>query len=406
MATTAADVVLDDNRVFAEAHFYDGGLRHLDISKSHKRPLWAPDPAWVGFRDEVRMQPDDTVVELVKFRNGPNIVSWLAVYSLAPDAKYGNRNNHAGVGLWLRDLFPRDPENLIDGLLKLLSQLKTKPQDQFVNATRSFLTSFVGEVVSPYTQLAAPLDGLPPSSSQSFGTIGYNVPRDERFAHRLNGAIYRAYFLHPATENASRMLLHLHGRDKVGEFSSTLPDEFDGELVQQLPVAFSQQTTQLDNASKELAKLERERDDLDAKIDALHLEKAALTNELEAARRDHHQLKQSIEDNDELKRFAALSEGITHVRQLTIDLQRRLPDLERNIVTEIRTSAKQSFIANQSTFGSGSGHPARSPSTTRTPTYEPGPDWRGIIMIGLISLIVALFGIGIYFSLLWLELIS
>jgi hypothetical protein len=102
---------------FVEAHYYAGGLRHLPFGTA-RRPSWAPAEDSVGFQDEFQLEEGDGAVELRRFELGDR-VTWIAVYYRSVDTKLGDRQNHAGVGIWLRNGIVADPAACLYGLSNL-----------------------------------------------------------------------------------------------------------------------------------------------------------------------------------------------------------------------------------------------------------------------------------------------
>lgn len=374
---------------FIEAHYYDGGLRHQAIATSAGRPKWAPTADFVGFRDEIKLQADDFAVEIVKFRSKASSVAWLGVYRLSPDAKFGNRNNHVGVGLWLRDLFPHDGEVLIDGLFSLLTKLRDDPFDEFAESSRKFLNGFLIKVVSPYTQLAEPLAGMIPAKSKAHGTIGLDVPRNDAFQDRLNNAVYRAFFLDPSHREASRLLLHIHSGK--GAFGVIAKDDFSAEVVRVLPAAFSQQAEMLDDVKAAYAQLEAERDKLDATVEKLEAERRNLSDNLTMALREHEELRRAVEDDDQLKRFSQLNDGLKEIRRSIVVVERSLPDMQRNLAREFQSAVN--------TVLQSSGHLYKSPIDPILRKPEPTPrsgDLNWVLIVPLVLCFITIVAGGVY----------
>lgn len=401
MSSGASDSVFENGRAFVEAHFYDGGLRNTVVANSANRPSWAPDFQWVGFRDETRLEGSDIAVEIVKFASSSTSIAWIGVYTHATDAKYGDRNNHAGVGVWLRDYFPHDPEILIDGLGKLLKKLKKGSLDDFTNASNKFVRGFLDRIISPYVQLAAPLDGLPPATGQTFSTVSYFVPKDDKVDSRLNDLFYRAFFLHPNADGASRMLIHVSEFDRTSGFVSHQSEGFDSDLVKLLPTAFGDQAREIERLAVQRTTLDKELYNLDIKVDALHGERDALLSKLDAASQEHEEFKKSIEDNDELKRFAAIHGGVSKLQQTTEEILRIIPELQRGIVKEVHSELNRIAKYNQqspSFVGATTNrHPAR--DNTRPSDPDKVRDWPHIIFLAIFTLVIIFVVIGAGFLL-------
>lgn len=102
---------------FLEAHYYDGGLRTIPLGIEGVRPHWAPGIDFVGFRNEFDLRHNDIVVEISRFRFENADVDWIGVFKNAPDKVYGDRKNHAGVGLWLKDCVALYPKAILATLV-------------------------------------------------------------------------------------------------------------------------------------------------------------------------------------------------------------------------------------------------------------------------------------------------
>jgi hypothetical protein len=108
---------------FLEAHFYSGGLRHHAYHDGDARPDWAPAADIVGFADEFPLDGGSSAIEVRRISAGTHEITWLGVYFRSVDATLGDRQNHAGVGVWLLDLIPTDVRSLLYGLSQLAMHL-------------------------------------------------------------------------------------------------------------------------------------------------------------------------------------------------------------------------------------------------------------------------------------------
>jgi hypothetical protein len=149
---------------FLEAHYYSGGLRHRAYSPSKERPDWAPAADSVGFNDEFPLERGVAAIEVRRTDHEGQRLTWLAVYYPSVDDKLGARSNHAGVGVWLKELTIIDARNLIHGLDLLSSKLAgTVDADALETSAQDFLSNkFLGAYV-------APLDDYPGFAGLKFG---------------------------------------------------------------------------------------------------------------------------------------------------------------------------------------------------------------------------------------------
>jgi len=386
----------EEGNAFAEAHFYDGGLRNKVVAQSTERPNWAPQYDWVGFRDEVRLQNGDYAVEIVKFAKGDASVSWIAIYTHAPDAKYGDRNNHAGVGVWLRDHFPHKPGLLLDGIRTLLDKLKNGSDEEFATASKKLLKGYLSRWVSPYAQLAFPLNGLPTAQGQGYGTHSYFVLQNDQTESRITDLINRAFFLHPDDQDSSRMLIHVSASTTSAGFDNHDRSDFDVELMRHLPGALTEQFQKISRLTAQSEKLTQEQDVLHSEIDKLQAERASLISDLESSKRSYEDFKQSIEQNDELKRYATIHNGLARVQETANEIIRSMPMLQRVITDEIRSEARKA-LANRPSQTQPS-YPIDNPQPSHSrpqPSRGYEIDWVRsllIVLVGLVSLGIIIFG--------------
>jgi hypothetical protein len=105
---------------FLEAHYYSSGLRYRHISDQGDRPDWAPPPDEVGFRNDIPLTSGDIVIEFQRRVYNQKRITWLGVYEWAVDKRLGDRENHSGVGVWLREGVIVSPYSTINYLTKIL----------------------------------------------------------------------------------------------------------------------------------------------------------------------------------------------------------------------------------------------------------------------------------------------
>lgn len=117
MSDAATDRALITD-VAIDAHYYDGGLKVARLAGGTVQPPWVPADATdqVGLHEAFSLQPGDRAVEISRLRSGPHAVTWIAVYRRSQDASYGDRDNYAGVGVWLLNQVVHGPVFLLDGL--------------------------------------------------------------------------------------------------------------------------------------------------------------------------------------------------------------------------------------------------------------------------------------------------
>lgn len=132
-----------------EAHSYAGGLRHTPFSRNGRRPDWVPPADSVGWRDEFELDSNDTVIEFSQRKHNDDEVTWLAVYKRSIDARFGDRNNHAGIGVWLSRVRIADARALLVSLDRFAGALASNPDPSLLTdkiaefASERFLQSYL-----------------------------------------------------------------------------------------------------------------------------------------------------------------------------------------------------------------------------------------------------------------------
>lgn len=149
---------------FLEAHSYSGGLRYTPLGVD-TRPDWAPPPETVGWRDDFELDVDDTVVEFHQRSFNNEVITWLAVYRRSIDAKLGDRQNHAGIGVWLRGMRIADGKLLLLALQELASLLSKNPDPQMLSDSAIKFGRFLKSYIVPGDALPKTWSGAPAAST-------------------------------------------------------------------------------------------------------------------------------------------------------------------------------------------------------------------------------------------------
>lgn len=104
--------------ILLEVHYFSGGIKTLLIG-SDGRPSWIPSSDLIGLHNDVYPKPDEFVIEVSRMRINEDYVTWIGMFSYAPDEIYGDRANYGGIGVWLRNKIPVDATHIVDALFKL-----------------------------------------------------------------------------------------------------------------------------------------------------------------------------------------------------------------------------------------------------------------------------------------------
>lgn len=133
---------MGESGISLEIHHFSGGLKNILIDTEDKgRPSWLPDPDLVGVKNDVELVKDEYVIELARFKRQGYYTTWIGVFTFREDAVYGNRSNYAGAGVWLRDLFPTNIENIVDALLKICNRVAKEGPSSVVLSSCSRLAT-------------------------------------------------------------------------------------------------------------------------------------------------------------------------------------------------------------------------------------------------------------------------
>lgn len=335
---------------FIEYHYYKGGLRTEFVALEQDRPAWAPPPDWVGFRSEFVLQGSDLVIEVVKFGAPSSVVTWIGIYQHSPDQVYGDRQNHAGIGVWLFNKFPTAPYELVEGLRKLLELFLSDSSNKFSATVRHFLSEYIGGYVAELTQLPPPLNGMRLANSQLLTTFQYQVQRDaENWQKRLNDLFFRLYFLYPEGREENRALIYIPSTPTVAgavtsAFEVFKKERFISEFLPKVPVAFTSQAKAIVELEKKSLVSEASVGQLLNKVSQLETVVANERDVRTSVERQYNDLKQSLEENDELKRFAILNQGISQLKSQVAAVEREMQSIRKNVSGDIERAMRPSTM--------------------------------------------------------------
>lgn len=333
---------------FIEYHYYKGGLRTEFVASGQDRPTWAPPPDWVGFRSEFALQGSDLVIEVVKFEAPSSVVSWVGLYQHSPDQVYGDRQNHAGIGVWLLNKFPSAPYELIEGLRQLLELFPSKSTEEFSSTVGHFLSEYIRGYVAELQQLPPPLNGMRLANSQILNTFQYQVQRDaENWQKRLNDLFFRLYFLYPEGREENRALIYIPSisatKDSaMGGFEEFKKERFIFEFLPKVPVAFTSQANAILELEKQILADRLSLGQQRSKASELERNLAYERERGNSVERQYNELKQSLAENDEMKRFTILNEGISHLKSQILSFEREMQNLRRNVGDDIERALRKS----------------------------------------------------------------
>ncbi len=326
---------------FLDAHHYSGGLRVARLGTDPARPSWAPDASagLVGFRDEVRLEGDDTVVEFARFRVAGRHLTWVGVYRRAVDARLGDRGNHAGVGVWLLEQDVRDPRALLVGLSSIAAHVvEVGPAACAPDADMFASGDYLPRCVRPRAALPTSLAGWPYSEhmspdTQLFLAEGSEADRLDRAAEQL----LRCSALPAPGPEVARAIILMRASAATGEPTvgrlEVLRRGVARDFMDELPKALAE-------ASERYATLERL---AHSAQDETARTQAALNDaqgELSRANERIATLDAQVADSDILSRLASIDSGINFLDSAARRSESALDHLRRE-VARVATAAAE-----------------------------------------------------------------
>jgi hypothetical protein len=334
MRRSAGDGGRDVDRPFAlEAHYYEGGLRVRPLDTKSARPAWAPPPEYVGFRNEFTLEPNESVVEFARFAFQQRRITWLGVFNRAADQVFGDRQNHAGVGVWLLDSHIIDAGKLLSGLRQFATAVAEGKLDSFITqADRFGSKEYLPSYIRSDHRLPAALAGWPYSSSQMPDTSLFLATGDTQGEAWDSAAeqILRMSVLPSPKSASSRALIHVRAASVSGtqdQRQSKLVPVKRGlleELLSSLPKAigdFAAEHDAMSNRVEELTRLLREKE-------------TSLSDERQETQRLRErstQLEQDVADSDILKRLGALDRRLAVIDERTSTISAALRNVRSDI---------------------------------------------------------------------------
>ena len=382
---------------FLEYHYYRGGLRTEYVALSGARPSWAPPAEWVGFRDVFSLAGSDLVLEVVRFRVSIGIAVWTGVYRHSPDQVYGDRQNHAGIGVWLLNQFPIKTEMLVESLEKLLDLVSESSKDDFLQKSQAYLRDYLGGYIAPLRRLPPPIDGMRLASNEVLTTTSFQIARHiDGWTRRLEDLLYRIFFLAPKSGDSDRALILLTGPNdrEPGTRSNGIEEytkeSFASELLAAMPSAFKSQSQAVADLQKKIETNGSTISELDGRVDQLQ---HALTSErarVGAIQAQYDELKASLSEDDERRRFSVLHEAITSLHSQIATVNREISTSKRELMSEIRRDLHKALSSLAARAPNQPGKPEYGEPRGDSPRQQKSEAWQlDYIKLAAIILLVA-----------------
>lgn len=320
---------------FLEAHFYDGGLRTKPLGLNGARPSWAPEAERVGFRDEFVLAEQDLAVELYRLLHQGRKLSWLAVYRASVDRSYGDRRNHAGVGVWLADQIIVDPHRLLKALGVLSDAVVQGGPDQLEADSAKFLSSFLPKQVADLSSVPEGLQGWAFSSPEAAQTQTYVAPPGEAgpFEWAATQVAALSWLPGPGAQHSRAVILVRatpDGAPVEGRFNPE-PAERDPlpAILRQIPLAVAADRQDGDQVRGQLQNAIAAQDDLTRRLDAGRAAFETLSAQAEALEAQKNELQRQIDMSDQLKLINRVCSDLDLIKSHTSAIGPQLSGLER-----------------------------------------------------------------------------
>ena len=379
-------------QAFLEAHFYDGGLRTVPLGLGGARPDWAPDAERVGFRDEFVLGDTDQIVEFYRMLHHGRRLTWLAVYRRSIDRSYGDRRNHAGIGVWLIDQMIVDPHKLLKALGVMADAVGASGPASLEGDAANFLSTFLPKHLLDTHAVPASLHGWNHSSPEEAQTQAYvaraDVP-DQPFEQAASQIAALSWLPgpDPRTSRAVILIQAVPGDTQPGGRYTPEPIERDPlpAILRQIPIALAEMTGEGAQLQERLRLAVANHEDLSRRLDAGQTAHAALTAQAAQLQAERDELHRQIDTSDPLKMLNRICTDLDVVRRQTASLDQQLPVIERLLRHRGPEGPSRSGSG-----GSGEGRRSRAPSEAS----EGG--WPGAVLAGIAVFVIAAIGIVVY----------
>jgi len=373
---------------FLEAHFYSGGLQVKTLGSTRVRPSWAPNipDKFVGLREEFSLRPNDVAIEFARFKLEPGRATWVGVYKRSVDQRFGDRGNHAGIGVWLLEHNVSQAYLLMDALRKLLEVFQEKGVDAIAIQSDDFLRDYMPGYIRPIPELPSQLSGWPFSRSHYSETALFSADAADPGVWRAVAEhVSRWTVLPPENSNVSRGVILVSTTPRMDPAVKLLQAPSISEMIEYIPEALRDITAENKSLSERAARAQQ----LSAELESERAASAKL-------REDLQRLEQLVSENDAVARFVSIDR---HLGALGAQMD-RLVENQRPARSVPRIAEAAPRLQDHDQFDAQTrptkAHMGTRPIATRERYDENAPaevgNWisgHGILFLSLIFLVVA-----------------
>ncbi len=332
---------LDDERPFVlEAHSYAGGLRVQLLGHDPNRPAWVPPHDYVGFRNEIALAPGDHVVEFARFRHRGRRVTWVGLFGPAVDQVFGDRLNHAGVGVWLLERDILHPDTLLHGLKRLADALVAESGDLLRDNSEAFLGEYLPTYVMPTRDLPAGLGGWafvagPLPETGLFAATGADRERAWALAAEQ---LLRVSTLRGPSDAHGRALILVRTATAAGESGlEPVRDNLAGEIVKALPAAMRELSDESRSARIQAEQLIARCSELETALESERARNSELADRVPALEAEADTLRVQLEGNETYQAWSSLKQEILDVSRQVGRTENAIENARQDIVSRIKT---------------------------------------------------------------------
>ena len=314
----AASEETGEERPFVlEAHSYAGGLRVQILGHDPNRPAWVPPQDYVGFRNEIALAPGDHVVEFARFRHRGRKVTCVGLFEPAVDEVFGDRLNHAGVGVWLLERDLLHPDTLLHGLKRLADALVGESGDLLRDNAEAFLgDDYLPAYVVPSRNLPPRLAGwtfVPGPLPETALFAAVDGERENAWALAAE-QLLRVSILRGPSEAHGRALILIRAAAAAGDGGlEPIKTSLAGEIVKALPAAMAELSDESRSARMQAEELAARCSDLETALASERARAAGLADRVPALEAEADTLRMQLEGNETYQAWSSLKDQIREV---------------------------------------------------------------------------------------------
>ena len=321
---------------FLEAHHYQGGLRITPLGVA-ARPDWAPAGDRVGFRDEFPLGEGEWAVEFYRLLHGGRRVTWIGLFKRSVDLNFGDRRNHAGVGLWLADHHLIEAETLLKALATFAGPIESEIGSAgYATQAERFVADYLPGYLIPSAQLPEALQGWASIAPEQALTQTYTASSAERPFGEAAAQVSAASFLAgPSPAHSRAVILVTAAPDAPAQELRLKPERARADvlpaILRKLPAAVDQMHGRVAELEREIVGWQQAKSRLDEELAQATTREQEVRARLETSEAERAELRRQIEMSDTLKLINRLCADMDAIKSQTGSIGSQLTGLERAV---------------------------------------------------------------------------